>query len=387
MKFKDILRITFSFLFVLLLYLSSSCAQPVQKQFTFSWQFDEESMLKPRGGNTKGAPARLDHSPNEGFLSIREKGISKFEKDRRAILSMAGTYRTSFNFIETASFKEGYKVDRPYQSWATEYIEVVEDSGTSITLQHILVMYFINEDGEKIGPFTSKHWRQDWKFEDTILLEYKGHSTWEKSILDSEIVKGKWTQAVYQVDDSPRYEGIGIWEHKGNFSGWTSSEVWRPLPRREFSVRNDYDVLSGTNMHIITPDGWIHEQHNLKLALNENGNPLEENPYISREIGVNRYERIIDGEYEDGKNYMQATGKFWKIVRDRWNEIISENQSITFKKEFKEKKLFEYLFPYAENIVTTNSFNESEAKNFVDKTIDKFVISSKGNDIQIKDSY
>lgn len=344
-------------------------------------------MLKPRGGNTKGAPARLDHSPNEGFLSIREKGISKFEKDRRAILSMAGTYRTSFNFIETASFKEGYKVDRPYQSWATEYIEVVEDSGTSITLQHILVMYFINEDGEKIGPFTSKHWRQDWKFEDTILLEYKGHSTWEKSILDSEIVKGKWTQAVYQVDDSPRYEGIGIWEHKGNFSGWTSSEVWRPLPRREFSVRNDYDVLSGTNMHIITPDGWIHEQHNLKLALNENGNPLEENPYISREIGVNRYERIIDGEYEDGKNYMQATGKFWKIVRDRWNEIISENQSITFKKEFKEKKLFEYLFPYAENIVTTNSFNESEAKNFVDKTIDKFVISSKGNDIQIKDSY
>ena len=50
----------------------------------------------------------------------------------------------------------------------------------------------------------------------------------------------------------PIETAFGRWEHFGNVSTWLSSTTWRPLPRREFSVRKDYDVLVGTNRHTIT---------------------------------------------------------------------------------------------------------------------------------------
>ena len=30
-------------------------------------------------------------------------------------------------------------------------------------------------------------------------------------------------------------------------------------------MRDDYQVLVGTNRHTITPDGWLQEENNLKL--------------------------------------------------------------------------------------------------------------------------
>ncbi len=48
----------------------------------------------------------------------------------------------SFEFLETVGFTETHKPARPYQSWGTEFVYVVEDKGDFISLQHILVMYF-----------------------------------------------------------------------------------------------------------------------------------------------------------------------------------------------------------------------------------------------------
>lgn len=47
----------------------------------------------------------------------------------------------------------------------------------------------------------------------------------------------------------------------------TSGETWRPLPRRELSERDGYDVLIGTNTHIVLPTGWVQEEHNVKAVL------------------------------------------------------------------------------------------------------------------------
>jgi hypothetical protein len=80
------------------------------------------------------------------------------------------------------------------------------------------------------------------------------------------------------VDDSPRYAARGRWQHAAGVSTWISDETWRPLPRREFSVRKDYDVLVGTNRHTITPTGWVQEENNVKLALDvqvQDGAPWE----------------------------------------------------------------------------------------------------------------
>ena len=85
------------------------------------------------------------------------------------------------------------------------------------------------------------------------------------------MIKGSWSQFVYQVDDSPRYEGFGEWKHYQNSSTWKSNETPRPLPRREKSVRSDYDLIIGTNIHTITPSGWVHEQNNNKVTLEGGG--------------------------------------------------------------------------------------------------------------------
>jgi len=72
---------------------------------------------------------------------------------------MAGNFRTSFQFTETAGFTDAYTPPRPYFSWGTEQVAVIEDTEEFISLQHTLVMYFQDESGEVTGPLVMKHWR------------------------------------------------------------------------------------------------------------------------------------------------------------------------------------------------------------------------------------
>jgi hypothetical protein len=90
---------------------------------------------------------------------------------------------------------------------------------------------------------------------------------------------GSWSQSVYQVDDTPRYQGYGNWIHLPNFSSWEGNETWRPLPRREYSTRSDYDVMIGTNIQTITPTGWVHEQNNKKVITANQACPCQGNWY------------------------------------------------------------------------------------------------------------
>ena len=102
---------------VALLTSFAPAAHSEPRQFTFSWQFEEGDALRPRGGTTRGAPLTLATEPSAAWRAVQEPGISKFERDRRAILAMAGGYRTSFDFLETVGFTPGFTPSRPYQSW------------------------------------------------------------------------------------------------------------------------------------------------------------------------------------------------------------------------------------------------------------------------------
>ena len=65
-----------------------------------------------------------------------------------------------------------------------------------------------------------KHWRQDWIYQGVDILSYDKDERWKKKKLEKQNVKGKWVQKVYQVDDSPRYEGSGSWVHIDGKSYW-----------------------------------------------------------------------------------------------------------------------------------------------------------------------
>ena len=203
-----------------------------------------------------------------------------FERDRAAILSMTGSFEVEFRFEETIGFAKGYELEAPYVENATELVVVAEDRGDFIRLQHILVIQ--KESG---GHMIVKHWRQDWRFEDTDVMAFRGFDVWERHQLTPREVSGTWSQAVYQTGDAPRYESIGRWEHLGARSTWESEPTWRPLPRRE-KARLDYDVIFARNRHTISSRGWVHEQDNSKVVLDDDGTPRE---VIAHEFGLNTY--------------------------------------------------------------------------------------------------
>ncbi|WP_202388678.1 DUF6607 family protein [Pontixanthobacter aquaemixtae] len=229
----------------------------------------------------------------------------KFARDREAILAMAGDYKVQFKFTETVAFTEGYQPKDPYLSGGYEIVRVIEDRGDFISLQHILVV-----GGEKKFPI--KHWRQDWQYQPAKVLNFIGGNAWQMRDVDEDDRAGNWSQAVYQVDDSPRYGAVGAWSHDNGVSEWVPPAEWRPLPRRDMTKRDDYHAVVAMNRHAITPDGWVHEQDNSKLALDGKARVLV------REIGVNTY--VKDGEFptEVADDYWAKTAQYWAGVRDIW---------------------------------------------------------------------
>ncbi len=343
------------------------------RQYTFSWQFSEDDAMRPRGGSSRGTPVELATKPDPSWFAVQEPGLTPFERDRRAILAMAGGYRTSFDFLETVRFVPNAEQQRPYQSWGTEYVVVTEDSGDYISLQHIIVMFFVEEDGSTSQPIVTKHWRQDWQYEDRQLLTYAGDSRWQTSTIDADTAAGTWTQSVFQVDDAPRYESFGRWEHNGNFSSWTGEPTWRPLPRREYSVRVDYDVLEATNTHTLVPTGWVHEQNNLKLDLDDNGQPVSDAPYLARELGVNRYEHLVGFDFSAGQAWWSRTEAFWADVRSAWDRKFDQHERFAIASHVDGMAIYEHFFGFADSI-EPGDCDRRAARRMIDSVLDAYVV-------------
>jgi hypothetical protein len=344
------------------------------QRYTFSWNLQGDCAPAPRGGTSTGTPVTLDPEPHPGWVRLQDKNLTDKERDRAAILAMAGPYRAGFEFLETIGYTPGFKADRPYQSWGTEYIYVLEDRPDFISLQHIMVMFFVM-DGKVNGPMVMKHWRQDWQYEKRDILAYAGNNTWRREALTLEQARGTWAQAVWQVDDSPRYESYGRWEHKPNFSTWRSALTWRPLPRREHTVRDDYEVLEGYNIHTIVPTGWVQEEENYKVKLDDAGHPEGNRPYLSKELGVNRYERIKGFDFSAGDRYWEKTGHFWRIVREEWQRIIDEHASFRLRENVEEVPLYASLFDYAARLEQGELRSEESAmREFVSKTLQQYLV-------------
>ncbi|MGE9270573.1 MAG: DUF6607 family protein [Verrucomicrobiales bacterium] len=240
----------------------------------------------------------------------------KFDRDRAAILAMAGAYEVEFHFEETVALTPDYELTKPYKADALELVKVVEDTGKQITLQHLLIV-----DLDEV----IKHWAQVWTYEDTHSLNFEGNLTWLPTEISKEEAAGTWTQLVTQVDDSPRYKASGTWTHDGNYSAWTSQPSTRPLPRREYTKRSDYDLLRVVNRHIITPDGWVHTQDNRKYVRRHG-----ESRSICLERGMNRYVRVTDEdqleEFQVAETYWDETRHFWADVRHAWLDILTTSQ-------------------------------------------------------------
>ena len=153
------------------------------------------------------------------------------------------------------------------------------------------------------------------------------------------------------------------------YSSWLSNETWRPLPRREFSIRDDYDVLIGTNRHTITPFGWVQEEDNLKVKLLENNNKIDK--VLAKEVGLARYEHIVDHDWKAGDEYWNKTASFWKEVRDIWNAILDDNKILVIKKTIENQSLYQSMFRLADN--STQNKSRSEKRKEIELILNRYI--------------
>lgn len=288
-----------------------------------------------------------EYVQNPHFAKIAETD-AKVDKDRLAILAMQGDYRVDFHFQETVALAAGYEHRDDKTTGGFEYVVVVENEPGEIILQHILV---------SPGGGVIKHWRQDWTFEAEERFEFVADQTWEMRPLSPEERAGSWTQCVFEVSDAPRYCGTGQWNHRYGVSTWTSDRSWRPLPRREYTKRDDYNALNVENRHTVTSNGWTHEQDNTKTIRDGR----ETVATLVREFGFNDYRNISGYDFAPAKEYWGRTSDYWAAVRDAWQRRLNLGKALVLNTEIDGMPLISGTFEQAANAGNTSTAAEREA--------------------------
>lgn len=287
-------------------------------------------------------------------LLITLNGIAqdlKKKEDIKAIKSMCGCYEVTFNFAETFQFTkdEKYVPSKPKYDYGLEWVALVEDQPNKIVMQHLLIVS---------DSMIVKHWRQDWEFENTKLYDFDKESSWKFKTLAKNDVKGQWTQRVYQVDDSPRYEGSATWIHADGRHYWENTAD-APLPRREFTLRKDYNVLKRTNVHEIVKNGWIHDQDNAKILRDDSGKDV----VLAHEKGHDTYTKVSDSKCIAAQKYWTENKALWKNVRDKWATIYARDKDLNLFPTVEKQPLYMHLFELKPTATKAES----------DKIIDSFV--------------
>jgi len=260
---------------------------------------------------------------------------TKLEQDKAAIKSMCGCYEVGFNFAETFSYSEDstYMPSKDKQTGALELATLVEDSEGKIVIQHLLIV------GDPSEPMIIKHWRQDWMYENTNFYMFNGDNQWLYEQKSQDDVAGQWTQKVYQVDDSPRYEGSSSWVHVDGGSYWENTTD-APLPRREYTQRSDYNVTVRRNRHEITDDGWVHDQDNDKIVREEG----QKDVLIAQEKGYNTYVRVDDSKCKAAQGWWKDNANFWAEARVAWAAVYGKGKTLELENKVDGKHLYEILF-------------------------------------------
>lgn len=289
-----------------------------------------------------------------GFSLVAQKK----NDEKEFIKKMCGCYEVNFEYSETFSPSKDYEFRERYSAGGLEWIFVDEENSDKIVIQHLLI---INDS------MIIKHWREDWLYENKELLVYEKNLEWKKESVPTEYLTKSWTQKVYQVDDSPRYNGFAHWVHLDGKTYW-ESQVSAPLPRREYTKRSDYNVMLRTNKHKITSYGHLHELDNAKVLRTEKGDSV-----IVLEKGHNSYKKVETNRCNPALKWWDSNRPYWVDVRAVWDEKISEADFINIKEKVENKKLWQELFALGDKYESSTAYNSKEVKLEIEKIIASFL--------------
>lgn len=304
---------------------------------------------------------------NKILVSIAALAISgivtaQAPADRKVIDNFCGCFDVDFKYAETFAPNGEYKFhERDETPAGTELSLPIEQTDKKVVIQHLLV---INDS------VIVKHWREEWTYENPVIWKYTGDRTWVKETLKAEQVKGKWTQTIWEVSDEPRYQGFSQFVNMDNKILWQSTAD-APLPRREYSVRSDYNILKRTNRMNITDSGYVHEQDNVKIN-RVNGKDV----VLVEEKGLNTYKRIDHKLCNPAIRYWEKNHAYWDKVRKAWESYVASTNVIKLKFKVDGKLLHEYLYALNKDY-NTKKVSEADIDKRIRAEMEKFVI---GND-------
>ncbi|EQC50469.1 DUF6607 family protein [Bacteriovorax sp. DB6_IX] len=271
-------------------------------------------------------------------------------KDKESIKAMTGCYEIVFQSAETFAYDRDYEHYPRYRSGALEWIFVDSEVNTkdeqSINMQHLLITP---------GDMIVKHWRQKWDYQASHALDFGGFSNWTKKEVSDK--SGTWVQRVYQVDDSPRYECSAPWIHTSKKSYW-ECDANAPLPRREFSVREDYNILRRGNRHELTPYGHVHDQNNIKISRSVEG--VEKK--IAMEKSYNTYRKVADSKCQPAIDWWKTHKNFWRDAQGIWEEVLYTNQSVKLDFNKYGSKLWMKLFMLDEKLHANGPYSSDSGR-------------------------
>ena len=91
----------------------------------------------------------------------------------------------------------------------------------------------------------------------------------------------------------------------------------------------------------------------MKLVLVERNSPRSEQPFLAREAGLSRYDRIVGYDFRAGDDNWRTTGPFWSSVRAYWTTLYRNESAFYFVKSVEGVPLFMALFDMADESFDT----------------------------------
>jgi hypothetical protein len=162
-------------------------------------------------------------------------------RDHDTIVRMQGEYTVDFAFDETVLLQPGYARAPAMRSGGNELVVVVED-----THPHRAAA----PAGGSASGHVTKHWRQDWTYEAPVRFEFSADQTWRVRALPADHPGAGPSASTKSA--TRRATAHRRWRYTTACPAGPATS-WRPLPRREYTKRSDYNALAVVNRHTLTP--------------------------------------------------------------------------------------------------------------------------------------
>lgn len=297
------------------------------------------------------------------FLGMTALSQAQMKEGAASVDKLCGCFDIEFKYAETFSPDKNYKYHDREVLGAKELALAVEKSDKKIVIQHLLVI----DDTTVI-----KHWREDWTYEQPYVWQYEPDKKWIKKDLKPEQYKNKWTQTVWEVDDAPRYQGISDWVTTDNKTFWLNTTD-APLPRREYTTRNDYNVLRRGNKLVLSAAGYTHEQDNDKIQKADGSEKL-----IAQEKGYNIYKKVPETQCATAAAWWKEKGAFWTAVRVEWEKIFATQNTVQLQARVDNKRLSTHLDEMEERF-QKKEMTKTEVSAKAKEILQKFALPAGGN--------